>query len=118
MRSPEYGWPERPAASGLQAGRDSFIVSLSAGPGRHHLIRPRVSEEGLEVPISVVARIRDLTAGEDAALLAALDLEGSPLAGGRIRLAGPAGGGRRAAGGGPILNQSDINYTGQDKVCR
>jgi hypothetical protein len=50
------------------------------------------------VPVTVVARIRDLTAEEDAALLAALDLEGSPPAGGWIRLAGPQGGGRRITG--------------------
>ena len=50
------------------------------------------------MPISVVAHIRDLTAGEDAALLAALDLDSSPPAGGRIRLAGPTGGGRRIKG--------------------
>jgi hypothetical protein len=49
------------------------------------------------VPISVVAQVRDLTAEEDAALLQALNLEVSP-AGGRIRLEGPAGGGRRLAG--------------------
>ncbi len=48
--------------------------------------------------ISVVAQVRDLTAEEDAALLAALDLEGLPPAGGTIRLAGPMGGGRRMAG--------------------
>ena len=48
--------------------------------------------------ISVVAQVRDLTAEEDAALLAALDLKGSPPAGGTIRLAGPMGGGRRIAG--------------------
>ncbi len=49
--------------------------------------------------ISVVAQVEDLTAEEDAALLAALDLEGSPPAGGRIiRLAGPQGGGRRIRG--------------------
>jgi hypothetical protein len=50
------------------------------------------------VPVSVVAHIRALTAEEDAALLAALDLESSPPAGGRVRLAGPTGGGRRIAG--------------------
>jgi hypothetical protein len=52
-------------------------------------------QEGLAVAISVVAQVRDLTAEEDAALLQALNLEGSPPGGGRIRLAGP--GGRRAA---------------------
>lgn len=48
--------------------------------------------------ISVVAQVEDLTAEEDTALLAALDLEGSPPAGGRIRMAGPQGGGRRITG--------------------
>ena len=56
--------------------------------------------------ISVVAQVRDLTAGEDAALVQALDLEGSPPAGGRIRLDGPAGGGRRIVG----LWDSDTDY--------
>jgi hypothetical protein len=50
------------------------------------------------VAISVVAQVEDLTAEEDAALLAALDLDGSPPAGGRIRLDGPQGGGRRIVG--------------------
>jgi hypothetical protein len=51
------------------------------------------------VAISVVAQVEDLTAEEDAALLAALDLQGSPPAGGRIiRVAGPQGGGRRITG--------------------
>ena len=48
--------------------------------------------------ISVVAQVRDLTAEEDAALVEALDLEGSPPAGGRIRMDGPTGGGRRIVG--------------------
>lgn len=49
--------------------------------------------------ISVTVQVRDLTAEEDAALLQALDLDGSPPAGGRIiRLAGPQGGGRRITG--------------------
>lgn len=48
--------------------------------------------------IRVEDHIRDLTAEEDATLLEALDLEGSPPAGGRIRLAGPMGGGRRIKG--------------------
>ena len=49
--------------------------------------------------ISVVAQVEDLTAEEDAALLATLDLEGLPPAGGRIiRMAGPQGGGRRITG--------------------
>lgn len=56
--------------------------------------------------ISVVAQIQDLTADEDAALVRALDLEGSPPAGGRIRMDGPTGGGRRIAG----LWDSDTDY--------
>ncbi len=62
------------------------------------MIRSHVVQEGLEVAISIWAHVRDLTAQEDAALLAALDLEGSPPAGGTIRLAGPGGGGRRLNG--------------------
>lgn len=56
--------------------------------------------------ISVVAQVRDLTAEEDAALLQALNLAGSPPGGGQIRLAGPAGGGRRLAG----VWDSDADY--------
>ena len=48
--------------------------------------------------ISVVAQIPGLTAEEDAALVEALDLEGSPPAGGQVRLDGPACGGRRIVG--------------------
>ena len=49
--------------------------------------------------ISVVAQVEDLTAEEDAALMAALDLDGSPHAGATIiRMAGPQGGGRRITG--------------------
>lgn len=48
--------------------------------------------------ISVVAQVRDLTVEEDAVLVEALDLEGSPPAGGRIRMDGPTGGGRRIVG--------------------
>lgn len=48
--------------------------------------------------ITVVAQVPGLTAAEDAALVEALDLESSPPAGGRIRLDGPAGGGRRIVG--------------------
>jgi hypothetical protein len=58
------------------------------------------------VAISVVAQVRDLTVEEDAALLQALNLEGSPPDGGRIRLAGPTGGGRRLAG----VWDSDADY--------
>jgi len=51
------------------------------------------------VAIPVAIQVQDLTAEEDAALLEALDLEGSPPAGARIiRLAGPQGGGRRIRG--------------------
>jgi hypothetical protein len=50
------------------------------------------------VAIRVEVHVRDLTAEEDAALLEALDLEGSPPAGGWIRLAGPMGGDRRIKG--------------------
>jgi hypothetical protein len=52
----------------------------------------------LEVAIRVEVHVRDLRAEEDAALLEALDLEGSPPAGGWIRLAGPMGGDRRIKG--------------------
>ena len=49
--------------------------------------------------IPVVAQVEDLTAEEDAALMAALDLDGSPPAGATIiRMAGPQGGGRRITG--------------------
>jgi len=59
------------------------------------------------VAISVVAQVRGLTAEEDAALLEALDLEGSPPAGARIiRMAGPQGGGRRIRG----VWDSDTDY--------
>jgi hypothetical protein len=50
------------------------------------------------VAISVVAQVPGLTAEEDAAVVEALDLEGSPPAGGKIRLDGPTGGGRRIVG--------------------
>jgi len=50
------------------------------------------------VAIRVEVHVRDLTAEEDAALLKVLDLEGSPPAGGWIRLTGPMGGGRRING--------------------
>ena len=48
--------------------------------------------------IRVEVHVLGLTAEEDAALLKALDLKGSPPAGGWIRLAGPMGGGRRIKG--------------------
>ena len=70
------------------------------------MIRSHVSQEGLEVASTVVAQVRDLTAEEDAALVEALDLEGSPPAGGRIRLDGPTGGGRRIVG----VWDSDTDY--------
>lgn len=57
--------------------------------------------------ISVAVQIPGLTAEEDAALLEALDLEGSPPAGARVmRLAGPQGGGRRIKG----IWGSDTDY--------
>ena len=57
--------------------------------------------------ISVAVQVQDLTAEEDAALLEALDLEGSPPAGARIiRMAGPQGGGRRIRG----VWDSDADY--------
>jgi hypothetical protein len=60
---------------------------------------PRLGKEDLDVTISVVAQVEDLTSEEDAALMEALDLEGSPPAGARIiRMAGPQGGGRRITG--------------------
>jgi hypothetical protein len=68
------------------------------GSGGQHLIRSHVIQEGLEGAISIWAQVRDLTAEEDAALLEALDLEGSPLAGGGIRMAGSTGGGLAPSG--------------------
>ena len=57
--------------------------------------------------ISVAVQVQDLTAEEDTALLQALDLAGSPPAGGRIiRMAGPQGGGRRITG----IWDSDTDY--------
>ena len=57
--------------------------------------------------ISVAVQVRGLTAEEDAALLEALDLEGSLPAGARIiRIAGPQGGGRRIRG----VWDSDADY--------
>jgi hypothetical protein len=67
---------------------------------------PHLSEEGPDVTISVVAQVLDLTAAEDAALMEALDLERTPPAGGRIRIDGPAGGGRRIVG----LWDSETDY--------
>jgi hypothetical protein len=59
------------------------------------------------VAISVAPQVQDLTAEEDAALLEALDLAGSPPAGARIiRMAGPQGGGRRISG----IWGSDTDY--------
>jgi hypothetical protein len=59
------------------------------------------------VAISVAVQVQDLTTEEDAALLQALDLEGSPPAGARIlRMAGPQGGGRRIRG----VWDSDADY--------
>jgi hypothetical protein len=59
-----------------------------------------------EVAITVVAQVRGLTAEEDAALVEELDLVGSPPAGERIRMDGPASGGRRIVG----LWDSDTDY--------
>lgn len=57
--------------------------------------------------ISVSVQVQGLTAKEDAALLEALDLQGSPPAGARIiRVAGPQGGGRRIRG----VWDSDTDY--------
>ena len=55
--------------------------------------------------IVVVAQVPGLTAEEDAALVEALDPEGSPPAGGRIRMDEPTGG-RRIVG----LWDSDTDY--------
>ena len=54
-------------------------AALSSSSGGQQLIRPHVSQEGLEVAISVVAQVRDLTADEDAALVEALDGSGARL---------------------------------------
>jgi hypothetical protein len=57
--------------------------------------------------ISVVVQVLGLTAKEDATLVEALDLEGTPPAGARIiRMAGPQGGGRRVSG----VWDSDTDY--------
>jgi hypothetical protein len=57
--------------------------------------------------ISVAVQVQGLTTEEDAAVLEALDLEGSPPAGARIiRIAGPQGGGRRIRG----IWDSDTGY--------
>jgi len=56
--------------------------------------------------ILVVAQALGLTAEEDRALVEALDLEGSPPAGIRIRMAGPTVGGWRIVG----LWDSDADY--------
>jgi hypothetical protein len=58
------------------------------------------------VAILVVAQAPGMTAGEDAALVEALDLEGSPPAGGIIRMAGPTVGGWRIVS----LWDSDTDY--------
>jgi len=50
------------------------------------------------VAILVVAEVAGATAEQDAAMVKMLDLEGSPPAGNRIRMAGPTGGGRRIVG--------------------
>lgn len=56
--------------------------------------------------ILVVAQVPGMTAEEDAALVEALDLEGSPPAGGRIRMAGPTVDGWRIVS----LWDSDTDY--------
>ena len=61
--------------------------------------------------ITVVAQVRDLTAEEDAALVETLDLEGSPPAGGRIRLDGPTGGGRRIGAFGTATQTTSVFAT-------
>ena len=61
--------------------------------------------------ISVVAQVPGLTAEEDAALVEALDLECSPPAGGKIRLDGPAGGGRRIVGLGTATQTTSVSVT-------
>jgi hypothetical protein len=58
------------------------------------------------VAILVVAQVPGLTAEEDAALVEALDLEGSPPDGGKLRMAGPTVGGWRIVS----LWDSDADY--------
>jgi hypothetical protein len=72
--------------------------NISSGSG--------LSEEGLQVTILVVAQTPGMTADEDAALVEALDLEGSPPAGGIIRMAGPTVDGWRIVS----LWDSDADY--------
>jgi hypothetical protein len=66
------------------------------------------------VAITVIAQIPGLTAGEDAALVEALDLEGSPPAGGTIRVDGPQGGGRRIVG--RWDNDTDYEHFRDDRL--
>lgn len=47
------------------------------------------------MPILVVSEAAGVTAEQDAAMVEALDLAGSPPVGGRIRMAGPTAGGWR-----------------------
>ena len=62
--------------------------------------------------ISVSVQVQGLTAKEDAALLEALDLQGSPPAGARIiRVAGPQGGGRRIGGSGTATQTTSVFVT-------
>ena len=56
--------------------------------------------------ILVVVQAPGMTAEEDAALVTALDMEGSPPAGGRIRMAGPTVDGWRIVS----LWDSDADY--------
>ena len=56
---------------------------------------PMGDREGSEMAILVVAEAEGATAEQDAVVLKALDWEGSPPAGARIRMAGPTPGGWR-----------------------
>ena len=77
-----------------QAGVPAPYSVCHHGSGGRHQISSHVSEEGLKVAISVVAQVPGLKGREDATLVDALDLEGSPPAG-----EGPAWTDRRAAAG-------------------
>jgi hypothetical protein len=80
----------------VDSGRVAF--GYARGEGCDGLPKD-VIQKGMEVAIEVVVQFRDLTGEEDATLVEALDLEGSPPAGGRIiRMTGLQGGGRRIRG--------------------
>jgi hypothetical protein len=84
----------------FQVGRDDSIFSVSSGLGRTVTDPVPRHTGGLgsgDLDLGPCPG-PDGWADEDAALLAELDLEGSPPAGGTIRLAGPGGGGRRIEG--------------------